>query len=771
MSIVDIFAVGEGSADYVQDVGRIRTDWIFHQDHPPLSNLFRAAYSNIPYYNNIVLNKYNINYLSNRGSGQKVSQQPQIFIVNKIMLSLFVLVLLPFVNAQWWSQRQMTAERKGMWVLTLDSENEQLEPATTSPSASSTSSSDVTSRSNQDAVSIPAVYFRSDTNFFNLKKAAQPVICADGKVIFVTLDCQLYVLPPATVNNWNSDSISLASDKTLQIPNELFNLAACYDIVLDSQENIYVLRTDVNGFAYINGWIFDGESQLSQFLNGTSGISLQGEFRLLEFFSIGLTWVPSDGNNPSSKGKIWAPLSGLTGVGLSVLDIDSQQVTTISQGPDKEQGMAGGAGFLNGSAYITLFANDGEFLSTVPFMSAWNSDGTNKWNSAAVLSAGVDQPPPLIDVESNRVFAMEHPLASNETHLICINLADGTSCEGYGDTGVVIADVFTLPDGSMYNISWIYSGAALVGTNNVVTRLFYSVTLKVDLSTIPPAEPTGCIIAIDPEYGTEVDSYCIPRDETTFYAFFNYLATAPLVAKNARGFGKHTVYVALGDLTILGFDPMNLSSGPLFTVLPSSDRTSGGNSLPTGLTSTLPSDFLAMDPFGTLLMTYWDDYVGGGTAFGVIAVPKINTYPTPFPSPSPSPSNSPTPSRTSRPRPFSPVPEPTPSLQPGANSAVDSSGGLSPGASAAVSVIVIGLVGVVAYQVYLAGSLMGGVERITNGVKSAVLGGKGGRPSYSYSQYATSTAATTPLKYTSGSGAIYAGGFQSSSAGPGPTQL
>jgi hypothetical protein len=73
-------------------------------------------------------------------------------------------------------------------------------------------------------------------------------------------------------------------------------------------------------------------------------------------------------------------------------------------------------------------------------------------------------------------------------------------------------------------------------------------------------------------------------------------------------------------------------------------------------------------------------------------------------------------------------------------------------------------------KVYLAGSLIGGVERITNGVKSAMLGGKGGRPSYSYSQYATSTAATTPLKYSSGSSAVYAGGFQSS-AGPGPTQL
>ena len=72
LSIVDIFAVGEGSADYLQDVRRNRADLIFHQDHPPLSNLFRAAYSNIPYYNNIVLNKYNINYLSNRGSGQKV---------------------------------------------------------------------------------------------------------------------------------------------------------------------------------------------------------------------------------------------------------------------------------------------------------------------------------------------------------------------------------------------------------------------------------------------------------------------------------------------------------------------------------------------------------------------------------------------------------------------------------------------------------------------------------------------------------------------------
>lgn len=475
---------------------------------------------------------------------------------------------------------------------------------------------------------------------------------------------------------------------------------------------------------------------------------MKGELRYFVLFSIGLTYVPSDGSS-TSKGKIWVPLSGVTGVGLSVLDIDSQQVTTISKGPDNDQGMAGGAGVYNvdnTTSYITLFANDGEFLSVAPFMSAWTSTGTLLWDSSAVLEASSDQPPPLIDIANNRVFAMEHPLANDQTRLVCINIADGTSCDNYGDTGVVIADAFTLPDGSKYNISWIYSGAA-VQSSTSITRLIYSVDLNADFSTIPPVEPTGCIIAIDPEFGTEVDYYCIPRDTSSFYADFNYLASAPLVAKNARGFNKHTVYVALGDLTIYAFDPMNLASGPLFSVLPTSSRKSGGKTLPTGKTATFASDFLAMDPSGTLLMTYWDDYVGGESAFGVIAVPNINSFgPSPTPVPSPS---------------FSPNPQP-------GNNAVESPNGLSPGASAAVSIIVLGLVGLLAYQVYLAGSFMGGMERIVNGVKSAVTGGKA-RPSYSYSQYSTSSAATTPLTYSSAtSTSLYSGGFQSN---PGPTQL
>ena len=644
------------------------------------------------------------------------------------------------VNADGWSQRQMTAERKGMWVKTSGIDTEP-EPVVPSPTATLSSSETA-------PTTIPAVYFSTSTNFFNLKKASQPVIRKDGKVIFVTQDCQLYILNSASVANWNSDN-PLYVDKSLQDPSELFNLAACFDVILDAQENIYVLRTDVNGSAYINGWTFSGSSPPIQFLNGTSGIYMQGELRYLVLFSIGLTHVPSDGS-PTSKGKIWVPLSGVTGVGLSVLDIDSQQVTTISKGPDNDQGMAGGAGVYNvdnPSSYITLFANDGEFFGAAPFMSAWSSSGQLIWDSSAILEASSDQPPPLIDVANNRVFAMEHPLANDQTRLVCINIADGTSCDNYGDTGVVIADAFTLPDGSKYNISWIYSGAS-VQTSTSITRLIYSVDLNIDFSS--PAEPTGCLIAIDPTFGTELDYYCIPRDPSSFYATFNYLASAPLVAKNARGMNKHTVYVALGDLTIYAFDPMNLASGPLFSVLPTSTRKSGGKALPTGKTATFASDFLAMDPSGTLLMTYWDDYVGGESTFGVIAVPNINSFgPSPTPVPSPS---------------FSPNP------QPGGNNAVESANGLSPGASAAVSIVVLGIVGVLAYQVYIAGSFMGGIERIANGVKSAVTGGTS-RPSYSYSQYATSSAATTPLTYSSSStssASLYSGGFQSV---PGPTQL
>ena len=135
-------------------------------------------------------------------------------------------------------------------------------------------------------------------------------------------------------------------------------------------------------------------------------------------------------------------------------------------------------------------------------------------------------------------------------HCVDARAGNGAPCTGWPPLGSVIQDVYKTADGSSYNVSWVYGAAAFYSADYSLQRLVYSLTLKVDLTREPfPLEPVGCLFAVNPDTGAEVDSYCIPRDEASFYANVNYLATAPIAARNARGRGvddgRRAIFVLL----------------------------------------------------------------------------------------------------------------------------------------------------------------------------------------------------------------------------------
>ncbi len=221
---------------------------------------------------------------------------------------------------------------------------------------------------------------------------------------------------------------------------------------------------------------------------------------------------------------------------------------------------------------------------------------------------------------------------------------------------------------------WIYSGAILMNSDSTaVARLLYSFPLAPGTN-----EPVGCIMAISPANGQIVDIYCVPRDNSVPEAGANFIATAPLVAMNARGQGLHTAYVGQFDSTIYAFDPTNLAVGPIYTFSPAT----------VVIQATMATDFLTMTAGGTLLFPVWEDDDG---EYAVLALPNVNAIP--------------------------PVPTPTPTPAP-----ANDTSGLSPGGAAAVAISVLLLAGAfVAVPVYKAGSVDAALERYA-GVKGGVAG-------------------------------------------------
>ena len=106
-----------------------------------------------------------------------------------------------------------------------------------------------------------------------------------------------------------------------------------------------------------------------------------------------------------------------------------------------------------------------------------------------------------------------------------------------------------------------------------------------------------------------LDSYCIPRDMTSKIAAYNFLATAPVIAKDARGPGQHTALVAQFDVIVFALDPMNLKQGLIFAVDPLPD--------PSKEAATISTDFLALSTGGSLICQGWDDTKNEVTIFAI----------------------------------------------------------------------------------------------------------------------------------------------------------
>ena len=240
-------------------------------------------------------------------------------------------------------------------------------------------------------------------------------------------------------------------------------------------------------------------------------------------------------------------------------------------------------------------------------------------------------------------------------------------------------------------------------------RIVYSLTLVIDLTSEPfPLEPVGCLVGIDPTTGAEVDSYCIPRDEASFYANVNYLATAPIVARDARGPGLHSVYVAQADMVVLAFDPLNLKAGELFRVKGVSKRNGNNGGVNLAVNATVASDYMSMTGAGTLLIPYWENAEAGKDGYGVVAIPNINAFVAPSPSPTPAP----------------------------AASTAGASTPLSPGGAAGISITVLLLVAAGAF-VAVSGGVAPAMQRVglapgPGGARATFLGGSSGAGKYSF---------------------------------------
>ena len=112
-----------------------------------------------------------------------------------------------------------------------------------------------------------------------------------------------------------------------------------------------------------------------------------------------------------------------------------------------------------------------------------------------------------------------------------------------------------------------------------------------------------------------IDSYCIPRDMSSYFSATNYLATAPIVALDARGTGAHTALVMQFDVIAFAFDPNSLAQGPLYVVDPLPDSSKEAASYST--------DYLALTAGGSLVGQGWDDTKNDFTVFAVPGILKF----------------------------------------------------------------------------------------------------------------------------------------------------
>ncbi len=264
----------------------------------------------------------------------------------------------------------------------------------------------------------------------------------------------------------------------------------------------------------------------------------------------------------------------------------------------------------------------------------------------------------------------------------------GSPCPGFtnGDRGAVISNSWPqTASATKYAVQWVYAGSLVpAGSPNPtsVARLLFSFTLS---GLYDIKAPTGCLMTLSPANGALLDSFCIARDPDGVYGVDNFLATAPIVALNARGPGQHTALVATFDMVIYAFDPNNLAAGPLYVY----------NPLAAGSNKSVATDFMSMTSVGSLLISAWDDNDNKWAAFAVPGVLK----------PPPTPSQTPTPSLT-------PPPAPAPTA----------ASGLSGGGKAAIAIVVIGLAAATGAFLWF-----GGIAKVQAAFSSySRVGGRGG---------------------------------------------
>jgi hypothetical protein len=488
---------------------------------------------------------------------------------------------------------------------------------------------------------------------FRVAKTPALVVASSGYVVLLTEECYMAALPNPDVPGviWRAGSerwkVSSAVNGTQ---------SRCYDVVLDENDNLYhPVRLDNIDRGYLWGWNTNGFTNAPT--QAWAPIDLGGDLRLFTFYTISMLYASS---------HVWVPMGGSNGVGLTIVSTKTGTPVDVSMGPLGFEGVTGSVKIPNpaiGGPDFGAFVMAHELDASGVFMRAFDVTGKQKWATTAQGFTDIDQPHPLMDPFTGNLYLIgfNGPLT-----IYCFYRTTGGHCAyPWSDTGVSIADSF---DG--FVASWVYAGAIVINPNgNSVDRLIYTFPLLLSTN-----EPVGCIMAVAPKTGYVLDTYCIPRDPNDFLSSTNFVATAPLVALNARGQGAHTVYVGQFDATIFAFDPYNLAQGPLYRARP--DRIKQE--------ATIATDFLTMTSGGTLLFPVWEDDDG---LYGVVAIPNINAIPPNMPT-----NNAP------------------------------ADDGITPGASAAIAIISLGLVAAaIGFPVYRAGGFSPALERYA-GVKGGLAG-------------------------------------------------
>ena len=447
-----------------------------------------------------------------------------------------------------------------------------------------------------------ALEFEVKGEAFKLIKTAPAVVNKAGQVIVSTPSGVLYGLPNPDVagTSWASPTwVQAASD------DEVDN-SCCYDLVLDPSDSMYQILTDRNllqGFVY--GYRASSSAAAPAML--WPGLDLGANLQLFEFYHIsalqagGQLLVPTV-SLLTQVGAVWINLA--TGAAVNI---------TIDSKPNGYGDCVGNAWIdaTNGAACMLTHA------SGLPgtAMQTWAAGAASPtWSSTGVpaFTADITQANPTVDPWTKNVYWVGLKDTKRPAILYCVRgtgALAGQACAGFADTGkgpgVDIKNLWGPGGAFLFPIQWVFAGS-IVPNGNAVGRLLFTFTLQGNYEL---QAPTGCIMALSPTTGALLDSYCVARDTAGVFGVDNFLATAPIVALDARGVGAHTAVVAQFDMVLLAFDPSNLAAGPLYAAAPL---------VAAGAADSVASDFLSMTAGGTVLIPSWDD---GDKAWSTFAVP------------------------------------------------------------------------------------------------------------------------------------------------------